>query len=321
MKVPDLLASRPVVLFGKFRGEAKGKIVVSGWAGGGRYETAIELKPELVKAENGPIRWLWARKWVAFLDDELKMTAAKEIEDAITDLGLSYTLLTTFTSFVAVDSEVANKSGKADKVNQPLPLPEGVSNQAVGGPSRAGGRRHRPAARPRPRSRPRRRRGERLRRHAGRGDRRRPGHVVRVQAEVGDRRALRFARAPSAAVSQPASPPARRKSSLAYAEEAEPDDAIAARLSIVDLKATGLGDTRALLAEIDKVLHNARDCAGASVRLRLTVNKAGKVVKVEVVNGDAALGACLQGKLKSLSSASVSEGATGTLEIVVRPIG
>ena len=40
--------------------------------------------------------------------------------------------MTSFTSFVAVDSEVVNKNGGSTSVKQPLPLPEGVSNHAVG---------------------------------------------------------------------------------------------------------------------------------------------------------------------------------------------
>ncbi len=51
----------------------------------------------------------------------------------VTDLGLRYNLLTAYTSFIAVDSEVRNKDGKTTTVNQPLPLPEGVSDYAVGG--------------------------------------------------------------------------------------------------------------------------------------------------------------------------------------------
>jgi len=51
----------------------------------------------------------------------------------VTDLGLAYNLLTAYTSFVAVDSRVRNSGDKPETVNQPLPLPEGVSDHAVGG--------------------------------------------------------------------------------------------------------------------------------------------------------------------------------------------
>ena len=46
-------------------------------------------------------------------------------------MGLKYNLLTAYTSFVAVDSEVRAKGRKPTTVKQPLPLPEGVSNLAV----------------------------------------------------------------------------------------------------------------------------------------------------------------------------------------------
>jgi Ca-activated chloride channel family protein len=57
----------------------------------------------------------------------------QEVEDEVTKLGLEYNLLTNYTSFVAIDSEVRNQGGQATTVRQPLPLPEGVSNYAVGG--------------------------------------------------------------------------------------------------------------------------------------------------------------------------------------------
>jgi Ca-activated chloride channel family protein len=42
--------------------------------------------------------------------------------------------LTKHTSFVAVDETIRNRSKNAKDVKQPLPLPKGVSNMAVGRP-------------------------------------------------------------------------------------------------------------------------------------------------------------------------------------------
>jgi Ca-activated chloride channel family protein len=50
----------------------------------------------------------------------------------ITSLGLSYGLLTRYTSFVAVQEVVRRTTEDADDVDQPLPLPAGVSDLAVG---------------------------------------------------------------------------------------------------------------------------------------------------------------------------------------------
>jgi len=44
---------------------------------------------------------------------------------------LKYELLTAYTSFIAVHEKVRNQEGKAEEVDQPLPLPQGVSDLAV----------------------------------------------------------------------------------------------------------------------------------------------------------------------------------------------
>ena len=48
------------------------------------------------------------------------------------ELGLTYNLLTAYTSFVAVDRVVRNDGTELSRVEQPLPLPQGVSDAAVG---------------------------------------------------------------------------------------------------------------------------------------------------------------------------------------------
>jgi Ca-activated chloride channel family protein len=50
----------------------------------------------------------------------------------ITSLGLNYGLLTRYTSFIAVQEIVRRTTGNAEDVEQPLPLPAGVSDLAVG---------------------------------------------------------------------------------------------------------------------------------------------------------------------------------------------
>ena len=49
----------------------------------------------------------------------------------MTALGLKYELLTAYTSFVAVHEQVRNPDGSAENVDQPLPMPQGVSDSAV----------------------------------------------------------------------------------------------------------------------------------------------------------------------------------------------
>src|SRR6185369_8082071 len=50
-RVPDLLAERPLVVFGKYRGQATGRIEVTGRDGHGAFRRSVEIKPGMVKAE------------------------------------------------------------------------------------------------------------------------------------------------------------------------------------------------------------------------------------------------------------------------------
>ena len=131
-KIPDLFASRPIVVFGKWRGAIAGTIEVSGKTGRGAYQTSIPVTLANVDANHAALRHLWARTRVANLSDFGPANPSQERIAEITSLGLTYSLLTKYTSFIAVHEVVRRTSEGADDVNQPLPLPEGVSDQAVG---------------------------------------------------------------------------------------------------------------------------------------------------------------------------------------------
>jgi Ca-activated chloride channel family protein len=131
-KVPDLFASRPIVVFGKWRGQAGGSVEISGTTGRGRYHTSIPIAPEHADASHRALRHLWARTRIAELSDFGPSTPDADRVTAITSLGLTYGLLTRYTSFVAVQELVRTAGGSGDEVDQPLPLPEGVSDRAVG---------------------------------------------------------------------------------------------------------------------------------------------------------------------------------------------
>ena len=55
------------------------------------------------------------------------------VKEEVTEIGLAYSLMTPYTSFVAVVDTVRNPEGKSRDVDQPNPLPLHVSNLAVGG--------------------------------------------------------------------------------------------------------------------------------------------------------------------------------------------
>ena len=136
--LPDLLAQRPVILFGKWRGPVTGTFELHGKTGRGDYVTSLDVAGVQPDEANRALRYLWARSRVAELSDYGSRNLAEEKVKEITSLGLKYNLLTQYTSFIAVREEVRNPLGSAKDVNQPLPLPLGVSDLAVGGDTEVG---------------------------------------------------------------------------------------------------------------------------------------------------------------------------------------
>ena len=130
-KIPDLFAARPIVVFGKWRGGAAGAIEISGTTGRGPYWTSIPVASAKADPRHSALRHLWARTRIAELSDFAPARPNEDRVAEITSLGLAYGLLTRYTSFVAVQ-EVVRTSDSGQDVDQPLPLPDGVSDLAVG---------------------------------------------------------------------------------------------------------------------------------------------------------------------------------------------
>lgn len=128
--LPDVLGGRPVVIQGKWRGEPRGQLVLEGRAAQGSHVDVVPVAAP--DAQAGALRQLWARSRIQQLSDQEALEGGSGQREAITALGLRYSLLTQYTSFIAVD-EIVRTSEAAVPVNQPLPLPQGVSNLAVGG--------------------------------------------------------------------------------------------------------------------------------------------------------------------------------------------
>ncbi|MGA1871180.1 MAG: VIT domain-containing protein [bacterium] len=132
LSIPDLLAERPIVIFGKWQGTPQGSITVSGVAGDDVYRKESDVSLVQPSERNAALRYLWARHRIALLSDYNSLSQNDERVSEVTTLGLTYNLLTAYTSFIAVDSEIRLKNGQATTVKQPLPLPKGVSDYAVG---------------------------------------------------------------------------------------------------------------------------------------------------------------------------------------------
>jgi Ca-activated chloride channel family protein len=132
LSIPDVFAERPVIVFGKWRDKPEGEITLHGKTSSGPYANKIDIRKERPLKSNSALRYLWARHRITLLSDYNSLRQDADRINQVTQLGLTYNLLTAYTSFVAIDTEVRLVNGQAVTVKQPLPLPEGVSDYAVG---------------------------------------------------------------------------------------------------------------------------------------------------------------------------------------------
>jgi Ca-activated chloride channel family protein len=132
LQLPDVLADRPVICLGHWTGEVKGTVTLSGVSGAGPWSQTFEVG-QVKDRHHGALRQLWARQRIQMLSDYDQFGQDRDRKAEVTNLGLSHSLLTAYTSFVAVDTQVRHTGGTTT-VTQPLPMPQGVSDSAIGVP-------------------------------------------------------------------------------------------------------------------------------------------------------------------------------------------
>jgi Ca-activated chloride channel family protein len=162
-RIPDLFSAKPVVVKGRYKtthraemlrektpgGEvqrpalgppfpAKGTITLRGTTGEGPFERKIQVTLPGDEPANEVLAPLWARAKVEHLmDQDLSGVQTGNVNPAVKEeilgLGLRYSLLTQFTSFVAVEHVRITEGGQARTVAVPVEMPEGVSYEGVFG--------------------------------------------------------------------------------------------------------------------------------------------------------------------------------------------
>lgn len=131
-KIPDLFAERPLIISGKYKGAGNGKITLKGKGGSSSFNETLILTKETSSKNSKALKYFWAREKIRLISDYNKILHDNPTKQELIRLGKEYNLLTEFTSFVAIDSEISNKTGNSTLVKQPLSLPRGVSNAAIG---------------------------------------------------------------------------------------------------------------------------------------------------------------------------------------------
>lgn len=119
--ISDLYADRPIVVVGKYRGPAKGKLSLHAHARNSSFQKVLDVAAVKAQVSHQPLRVLWARRKLQRVADDRTLAEGGADKEAITNLGLKYGLLTDYTSFVAIDSEGGKASGPQQTVVQPGP--------------------------------------------------------------------------------------------------------------------------------------------------------------------------------------------------------
>ncbi len=140
-KLPDLFAGRPLSLVGKYENGGRCKIIVTGWLAGKRWKQSMDVTLPDRETDQKGLSCLWARRSIEGLSDlqAIGEISEKKGKERITELALKYSLMSAYTSFVAIDSQVRNKDGEAQTVAVPVPLPDQVSPYAAPGHAYVGG--------------------------------------------------------------------------------------------------------------------------------------------------------------------------------------
>jgi hypothetical protein len=127
VQLPSLFAGQPIVLVGRYRDGGRGTVTVTGVRGGKQltYRQLVDLPS--TGGRGAVLARLWARRRIAELDQGTEDTA--EV-DEITRIALDHSLMSRFTSFVAVDESVGKQANRT--VDVAVANPDGVDMDGDG---------------------------------------------------------------------------------------------------------------------------------------------------------------------------------------------
>jgi Ca-activated chloride channel family protein len=132
-RIPDLFAGAPVIVGGRYRGPANGRVTVTGRDAYGR--SYVEETQGTTIADPS-LTTIWARAHVRDLEDRFVVGRGdkKQLEREIVETSVRFRVLSRFTAFIAIDrAEVVNAGGNHRQVVQPVEAPEGWEMFESGG--------------------------------------------------------------------------------------------------------------------------------------------------------------------------------------------
>jgi len=130
-QLPDLFVGRPLVVTGRFRGEANAPIRLSGNAGGEQLQFTIPVTATGTTGTNSGLASIWARMKIAELAEQSIYEPNPDWAGQIKKVALDYSLMSSFTAFIAVDSTRRTAGNAGTSVPVSVPVPEGVKYETT----------------------------------------------------------------------------------------------------------------------------------------------------------------------------------------------
>ncbi len=136
--IPDLFDVKPLVIHGRYKNPGKGTVTVSGRTGAGAWQRSVDLDLPQSAPQHDVIATLWARArtdevLAPHLQSVQQGAAPQPVQDQVVALGETFSIMSQFTSFVAVEKSRMTIGGQPVLVAVPIEMPEGVSYEGVFG--------------------------------------------------------------------------------------------------------------------------------------------------------------------------------------------
>lgn len=137
-KLPDLFTGKPLVVSGRYTSASDGSIFIHGKRAGEDFTREIPVHLNSSASADTTLSSFWARQKIEYLMSQdwaglQAGTVKPNLQEEIIQLGLSYRLMTQFTSFVAVEERVVTTNGKPQRVEVPVEMPDGMSYEGIFG--------------------------------------------------------------------------------------------------------------------------------------------------------------------------------------------
>ncbi len=137
--IPDLFAGQPVYVHARYLKSGSATVALKGKLRGKVWEMPVKVNLPAGETANAAIGALWAGTRITTLRRFLNGGENATAKEEITLLGLEHSLVTEYTSFVAVDQSTATAGQKPLLVNVESELPEGTRYEGFFGSAAGGG--------------------------------------------------------------------------------------------------------------------------------------------------------------------------------------